>query len=1051
MRTAPALLLYLILQCTKGVVTEQCWQGPTFSETLVAPNLKSSSILRVPEVSSLARCAEACCDLLGCDLAWFFERRCYILSCQRKENCQPKQRPGTDSYVAFLQRGPPQTLVLQSLVRGQPYPGRWRPLPKPKGTDTLKDLGLFDGVQGFDDPALTPFDYPEAYRSSEDAGGVGIRGGFKTEQKESSGYLDWPAVPGREAFNLSEAGGGREEQESLQDLTKSRLLLRGPSPGSLDSVGVPPTDSSPALRSSASVPENPSDSDLSQNASASSVEAVPLFQNISADPTSQSQTRTSPPTESSPSVSSTPTPTSAPQPVKTLLVSVGDPVEVTLPQSSVELEASVIPKPQTDASYSYEWSLISSPTDHQGEIEGKNSKSVRLSGLSAGLYAVKVSVTGDSAYGEGFVNVTVNAAPRVNHPPMAVAFPESQDLTLPAGSACIDGSKSTDDDRIVGYHWEEMAGPPWELKALADTAILRLSELEAGNYTFRLTVIDSGGLTDSALAMVRVTKPVDLPPVANAGPNQTVTLPLDHLTLSSGESSDDHGITSYLWTLCPSSRNKEVTMQGVRTPLLQLSALQEGEYTFQLTVTDTAGQRSSATVTVVVQPEENDAPVAVVGPDRQLTLPVNTTVLDGSGSTDDHGIVTFHWDIVSGPPGLKVEDADKAVAMATGFRAGSYVFRLTVTDQQGAADSASLTIIVREARNLPLVAHASGSHTLILPNNSLVLRGSVSSADPSNVSYLWVRDGQSPAAGDVLYGSEQQPSLHLGNLVEGTYLFQLHVTDGRGRSSSATATVEVRPDPYRRDEVELELQVATSQVSQQQKDTVVRQLAALLHVLDSDIVVRGLRAETDVSTVLRFCVRGRDGPMPGPQLARLLRNLLLREKTDFLLFRVLRADTTMCLLHCSNRGHCDPSTKRCICDPFWMENPIRRFLDDGESNCEWNVLYVILSSFVGIVLTMSLIWTCVCCCKRRRRTKVRKKTKYTILDNMDEQERMELRPKYNLKHRSTEHNSSLMMSESEFDSEQDTIFTRERQDRAKGRSNGAAKNGDAFSYHPVDG
>ena len=31
---------------------------------------------------------------------------------------------------------------------------------------------------------------------------------------------------------------------------------------------------------------------------------------------------------------------------------------------------------------------------------------------------------------------------------------------------------------------------------------------------------------------------------------------------------------------------------------------------------------------------------------------------------------------------------------------------------------------------------------------------------------------------------------------------------------------------------------------------------------------------------------------------------------------------------------------------------------------------------------------------RRKRTKIRKKTKYTILDDMDDQERMELRPKY---------------------------------------------------------
>lgn len=43
-------------------------------------------------------------------------------------------------------------------------------------------------------------------------------------------------------------------------------------------------------------------------------------------------------------------------------------------------------------------------------------------------------------------------------------------------------------------------------------------------------------------------------------------------------------------------------MQGVRTPYLQLSAMQEGDYTFQLTVTDSARQQSTAEVTLIVQP-----------------------------------------------------------------------------------------------------------------------------------------------------------------------------------------------------------------------------------------------------------------------------------------------------------------------------------------------------------------------------------------------------------------------------------------------------------------
>lgn len=51
------------------------------------------------------------------------------------------------------------------------------------------------------------------------------------------------------------------------------------------------------------------------------------------------------------------------------------------------------------------------------------------------------------------------------------------------------------------------------------------------------------------------------------------------------------------------------------------------------------------------------------------------------------------------------------------------------------------------ATSLPPIAHASGSHTLTLPNNSLVLRGSVTDGDQTEVHYLWVRDSQSPATG----------------------------------------------------------------------------------------------------------------------------------------------------------------------------------------------------------------------------------------------------------------------------------------------------------------
>ncbi|XP_028280863.1 dyslexia-associated protein KIAA0319 [Parambassis ranga] len=773
-----ALLLLLGLG---AVVASQCWQGATFPEAVVSPTMDSSGILRVPGVASLPQCVAACCDLPGYDLAWLFEGRCYILSCQQRENCQPRERPGADSFLAFLRRASPQTLMLQSLVRGEPYGGRWRPLSRsseaPADLDALKDLALFDGPQqGFSDPGMLDVEYSEG--SQEERGGAGSE-------------TDLPPLKGREGLNRSEAEEGPESRGS-----EGGNGTRTDPPAAQETTETQSSSVSPSLTPAAG----------STHTVVTSVSAPPAAYG--------------------------PRTTTKPGP---LVVSVGNPVDHTA--AAVTHNSAETPEP------------------------------------SISLKLVQ----------------SVVRAPPTTHPPA-----------------------------------------------------------------------------------------------------QTVTFdPVTHSPASS---------------INPPTTTAQTEVRG-----------------------------------------SNPGPVAVVGPDRKLFLPLSSVTLDGSRSSDDRGVSSFHWELVSGPPGLKLEDRDQAVATVTGVRVGRYTFRLTVSDQEGATDSASLTVWVLEARSLPPVAHASGSHTLTLPNSSLVLRGSVTDGDQSEVHYLWTRDIQSPAAGDVLYGSETQASLYLANLVEGTYLFQLRVSDAQGRSSSSTATVEVRPEPGAGEQVELEMLVSLSQVSVAQRDKVVRQLAALIHVLDSDIQVRALQGHSHLSTVLRFSVRGPSGLLPSSRLVGLLRNQLLREKSDYLLFRALRVDTALCLLRCSGRGQCDPVTKQCACDPFWTENLIRRYLGDGESNCEWRILYVILSSFVLVVLILSLSWTFMCCCRRKRQTKVRKKTKYTILDNMDEQEKVELRPKFSIKHRSTEHNSSLMMSESELDSDQDTIFSRDRPVRSRNRiSTQAARNGNAF-------
>lgn len=48
--------------------------------------------------------------------------------------------------------------------------------------------------------------------------------------------------------------------------------------------------------------------------------------------------------------------------------------------------------------------------------------------------------------------------------------------------------------------------------------------------------------------------------------------------------------------------------------------------------------------------ENNKPPVADAGPEKELTLPVDRTTLDGSKSSDDQKIATYHWQQIKSVP-----------------------------------------------------------------------------------------------------------------------------------------------------------------------------------------------------------------------------------------------------------------------------------------------------------------------------------------------------------------------------------------------------------------
>jgi hypothetical protein len=99
-------------------------------------------------------------------------------------------------------------------------------------------------------------------------------------------------------------------------------------------------------------------------------------------------------------------------------------------------------------------------------------------------------------------------------------------------------------------------------------------------------------------------------------------------------------------------------------------------------------------------------PTANAGPDRAITRPTTRVVLEGSGS-DTGGPIAFAWAQISGPSEAVLREDTDATPLATSLRVGTYVFRLTVTDNESMTTTDEVTVTVASASTTPstLVDH----------------------------------------------------------------------------------------------------------------------------------------------------------------------------------------------------------------------------------------------------------------------------------------------------------------------------------------------------------
>jgi len=375
--------------------------------------------------------------------------------------------------------------------------------------------------------------------------------------------------------------------------------------------------------------------------------------------------------------------------------------------------------------------------------------------------------------------------PVQNTAPLANAGP---DETVPVGTlVTLDGTQSSDvDGNPLTYHWLFTSIPTGSGATLSNptTAKPTFTADTPGQYIAQLVVND--GTVDSLPDTVTISTGNTIP-LANAGPDQTVSVGSTVTLDGTGSTDADGNSLTYQWSFVSVPMGSTTNFSNPATAKPTFVADKAGQYVTQLIVNDGTANSLPDTITISTH---NTAPVANAGPDQSVVIG-STVTLNGSGSTDvDGDSLTYDWMFLSVPTGSTASFSNPTAANPTfvADKAGQYVAQLIVNDGTANSLPDTVTITTTGIMNTAPVANAGPDQTVNI-GATVSLDGSGSKdADGNPLSYQWALTSVPMGSKTTLSNATTRTASFVAD-VAGQYVAQLIVNDGLVDSVPDSVTI----------------------------------------------------------------------------------------------------------------------------------------------------------------------------------------------------------------------------------------------------------------------